>query len=193
MIFITKRNIHEIHRLNKVLGTWNVKGHMLIRYVPVGTTEDNFADFTKDDLYRELIKLRDHMSVPVVSCDPVIKQLLFQQGTCGAGYYAASICADGKVKICDALPHYIGNIRETKIGNILEGSKFIHDIVIRNQGIRMNPANLNRSEFGCLAYQFIGSGNLDSPDCFHPNASCERPPSTMHLVQKSEVPFVRAK
>lgn len=94
------------------------------------------------------------------------------------------------MKICDALPRFIGNIREKSFGTILEESPFIGDIVLRNQELQANPFNTQKAESGCIAYQFANADHLKAPDLFHPNASFAYSPGDMQPITKEKVPFV---
>lgn len=169
---ITDKNVDELVALSAVLADWGAQGQLLPRYIPSGVADEDFDCVTREKLLVTLRALRRAHRVPPLSCDPVINRALGRHGRCGAGYNGASISTDGSVKICDALPHYVGSVREQEIGEIFESSPFVQRLVQRHQNLDMCPELANDPCYGCVAYQFLSHGTLDGQDMHHPAATC---------------------
>lgn len=188
---VNNYNINELTTLNEILFAWKATGHVINRYIPSGVAIDNFELINRSDLIKEFEKLKNNVKTPIISCDPVINLLLDRSHICGAGYYASCITADGFVKLCDTLPIFIGNIRENNFGFIIENSKLINDIILKNQ----NSENfLEKPEYGCLACQYLLRGNIKDQDICHPKAVIKDQISIKaNSINGESVPFIKQK
>jgi MoaA/NifB/PqqE/SkfB family radical SAM enzyme len=186
---ISGESAEEIGALNRLLADWGAHGHLLVRYVPSGVAEDDFRPLSRDRFFAALKTLRE--ATPVVSCDPVINRMLGRDGRCGAGYYGATITTDGEVKLCDALPCYVGNVRERSIGDIFESSALIGQLGQRHQKLDARPQLAGDPHYGCMAYQYLASGSIEAEDSYHPAASPGSWPPPRAASAKAEgVPYV---